>query len=109
MVRRIAGAALAVLFVAGLATAGDTKEAKGTVKAVATNSITITDSAAKDWTFAVDKDTMVVVKGGSHKMSQLKADGKPITIDEFVAVKKNVMVNYVEKDGKSVAREVHVK
>jgi hypothetical protein len=109
MVRRIAGAALAVLFVAGLAAAGDTKEAKGTVKAVAMNSITITDSAAKDWTFAVDKETMVVASGASHKMDRLKADGKPVTIEEFVAVKKNVIVSYVEKDGKATAKEVHVK
>jgi hypothetical protein len=109
MVRRIAGVALAVLFVAGLAAAGDAKEAKGTVKSVAADSITVTDSAAKDWTFAVDKETTVLASGGSHKMSQLKADGKATTITEFVAVKKNVIVKYVEKDGKAVATEVHVK
>ena len=62
MVRRIAGAALALLFVAGLAAAGDTKEATGTVKSVATDSITVTDSAAKDWTFAVDKETSVFAR-----------------------------------------------
>jgi hypothetical protein len=109
MVRRIAGVALAVLFVAGLAAAADTKEASGTVKSVAADSITVTDSAAKDWTFAVDKETMVRAKGASHKMDQLKADGKPTTIMEFVAVKKNVSVTYVEKDGKAIAKEVHVK
>ena len=48
-----------LLFVAGLAAAGDTKEATGTVKSVAADSITVTDSAAKDWTFAVDKETTV--------------------------------------------------
>jgi hypothetical protein len=109
MVRRIAGAALAVLFVVGLAAAGDTKEATGTVKAVAADSITVTDSAAKDWTFVVDKDTSVYARGASHKMDKLKADGKPTTIVEFVAVKKDVTVKYVEKDGKAVAQEVRVK
>ena len=109
MVRRITGAALAVLFVAGLAVAGDTKEATGTVKSVVADSITITDSAAKDWTFAVDNETTVFVRGGSHKMNQLKADGKPTTITEFVAEKKDVAVKYVEKDGKAMAKEVHVK
>jgi hypothetical protein len=109
MVRRIAGAALALLFVAGIAAAGDTKEATGTVKAVAADSITVTDSAAKDWTFAVDKETTVTASGASHKMDKLKADGKPTTIIEFVAVKKNVVVKYVEKDGKATAKEVHVK
>jgi hypothetical protein len=109
MVRRIAGAALAVLFVAGLAAAGDAKEASGTVKSVATDSITVTDSAAKDWTFVVDKETMVRAKGASHKMDQLKADGKPTAITEFVAAKQLVTVSYVEKDGKTVAKEVRVK
>lgn len=109
MLRRIAGATLALLFVAGLAVASDAKEATGTVKAVATDSITITDSAAKDWTFVVDKETTVFAKGASHKMDKLKADGKPTTITEFVAEKKNVAVKYVEKDGKATAKEVHVK
>jgi ABC-type Fe3+-hydroxamate transport system substrate-binding protein len=109
MVRRIAGVALAVLFVAGLAAAGDTKEAMGTVKSVTADSITVTDSAAKDWTFAVDKETTVVASGASHKMDRLKADGKPTTITEFVAVKKNVVVKYAEKDGKMIAKEVQVK
>ena len=107
--RRIAGVTLALLFVAGLATAGETKEAHGTVKAVASNSITITDSASKDWTFGVDKETMVVVSGGRHKMDRLKADGKLVTIDEFVKEKSNVIVNYVEKDGKAIAKEVKIK
>jgi hypothetical protein len=107
--RRIVGVTLALLVAAGLATAGETKEAKGTVKAVAGNSITITDSAAKDWTFGIDKETTVIVSGGRHKMDKLKADGKPVTIDEFVKEKNNVIVNYVEKDGKTIAREVHVK
>jgi hypothetical protein len=109
MLRRIAGVTLALLFVAGLAVAGDAKEATGTVKAVATDSITITDSAAKDWTFAVDKETLVIASGASHKMDKLKADGKPATITEFVAVKKRVVVTYAEKDGKPTAKEVHVK
>ena len=110
MVRRIAGAALAVLFVAGLAAAGDAKEASGTVKSVAADSITVTDSAAKDWTFAVDsKETLVVAKGGHHKMDKLKADGKPMLISEFMAEKDKVVVQYSEKDGKLTAKEVHVK
>ena len=34
--------------------ADSTKTAKGTVKTVAADSLTVTDSAGKDWTFAVD-------------------------------------------------------
>ena len=109
MVRRIAGFALALLFAAGLAAAGDAKEASGTVKSVAADSITVTDSAAKDWTFAVDKGTTVRAKGASHKMDHLKADGKPTLVTEFVSVKQQVTVTYVEKDGKPAAKEIRVK
>jgi hypothetical protein len=109
MIRRIACATLALLFVAGLAVAADTaKEATGKVKAVAADSITV-DSAGKEATFVVDKDTMVVASGAKHKMDKLKADGKPTVITEFVALDKTVTVKYVEKDGKQVAKEVHVK
>ena len=108
MIRRIAGATLALLVVAGFAAAGETR-ATGTVKTVSADSITVTDSASKDWTFVVDKETTVVAKGASHKMDKLKADGKPTTITEFVSVKNNVVVLYAEKDGKSIAKEVHLK
>ncbi len=109
MIRRIACATLALLFVAGLAVAADAKEATGKVKAVVANSITITDSAAKEMTFVIDKDTTVTASGASHKMDKLKADGKPTVITEFVSVDKNVVVKYVEKDGKQFAKEVQVK
>ena len=109
MTRKIACAALALLFVAGFALAADTtKEAAGKVKAVVADSITI-DHAGKDATFVVDKDTMVIASGASHKMDKLKADGKPTLITEFVAPDKTVTVKYVEKDGKQVAKEVAVK
>ena len=109
MVRRIAGVAL-VLLVAGFVSAGEHKEMTGTVKVVSGGTFTVTDSAAKDWTFAVDsKETLVVAKGGHHKMDQLKADGKPLLIGEFVAEKDKVSVKYFEKDGKLIAKEVHVK
>ncbi len=107
--RRVCVAAMAVLLLAGLAVAGDTKEASGTVKAVTTDSVTVTDAAAKDWTFVIDKETTVEVAGGSHKMDKMKEGGKPTLITEFVAVKKPVAVKYVEKDGKMYAKEVRVK
>jgi hypothetical protein len=106
--RRIAGATLVFLVVAGFALAADMK-ASGAVKAVTGDSITVTDSTSKDWTFTVDKDTSVRAKGATHKMDKLKADGKPTLITEFVSAKKNVVVTYTEKDGKMVAKEVLVK
>ena len=109
MVRRVALSLLALLFVAGVAVASDTKEANGTVKSVAGNTFVVTDSAGKDWSFDVDKATMVEVKGGSHKMSAGKADGKPTPLSEFLAAKQSVLVQYLEKDGKMVAKHVRVK
>ena len=109
MVRKVAGVALALL-VAGFVFAGDVKEVTGTVKSVTGGTFVVTDAAAKDWTFAVDsKETLVVAKGGKHKMDALKADGKPPVIGEFVAEKQTVVVKYGEKDGKLTAKEVHVK
>jgi len=56
----------------------------GTVKVVTGGTFVVTDSAAKDWTFGVDsKETLVVAKGGRHKMDKLKADGKAPVIGEF--------------------------
>jgi ABC-type Fe3+-hydroxamate transport system substrate-binding protein len=109
MVRKIAFALLAVLFVAGLAVAGEMKEATGTIKSVSGSSFVVTDAAGKDWTFDVDKGTTVIAKGASHKMDALKADGKMPTIDEFLKEKQSAVVKYWEKDGKVVAKEVRVK
>jgi hypothetical protein len=107
--RKLAGVALALL-VAGFVFAGDVKEVTGTVKSVTGGTFVVTDSAAKDWTFAVDtKETLVIAKGGRHKMDQLKADGKPAVIGEFVAEKDKVVIKYGEKDGTLIAKEVHVK
>jgi len=107
--RKVAGVTLALL-VAGFVFAGEAKEVTGTVKSVTGGTFVVTDSAAKDWTFAVDpKETLVVAKGGHHKMDKLKADGKPAVIGEFVAEKDKVVIKYGEKDGKLIAKDVHVK
>ena len=109
MVRRLALSLLALLFVVGVAVAGDTKEANGTVKSVAGNTFVVTDSAGKDLSFDVDKSTMVEVKGGAHKLEAIKADGKPSPLSEFLAAKQTVIVQYSEKDGKMLAKHVRVK
>jgi hypothetical protein len=108
MVRRML-LCLAFVFVAQLAVAGDTKDATGTVKSVAGSSFVVTDSTGKDWSFDVDKSTLVLVRGGSHKMDAIKADGKPAQLSEFLAAKNEVHVQYSEKDGKMLAKEVRVK
>jgi hypothetical protein len=109
MLRRLCILTLAATCVVGFALAGEMKEANGTVKSVEQNGFTVTDSNAKDWTFAVDKDTLVLAKGASHKMDKLKDDGKLPTIGEFVSAKQAVYVKYTEKDGKMVAKEIRIK
>ena len=108
MVRKIM-LCLAFLFVAHVAVAAESKVANGTVKSVSGSSFVVTDSAGKDWTFDVDKTTTVLVKGGSHKMDAVKADGKPAQLSEFLAAKQDVRVEYSEKNGKMMAKEVRVK
>jgi len=113
MMRQLTGAAALVLLVSALGYAKDekaaAKEVTGTVKSVSGSEFTVT-SGGKDMTFAVDsKETQVIEKGGTHKFDKLKADGKPAVISEFLKESQNVTVKYVEKDGKMVAKQVHVK
>lgn len=79
--------------------ADTTKSAKGTVKTVAMDSLTITDSAGKDWTFAVDSKTKVVASGGSHKTADTKAMGKVPEITDVVKAGASVSVKYHELEG----------
>ena len=111
MVRKLSGAAL-VLLLSALVYAGEGKAAKevtGTVKSVSASEFTV-KSGDQDMTFTVDsKETLVVAKGGNHKMDQLKADGKPALLSEFVSENQTVSVTYYEKDGKMIAKKVHVR
>ncbi len=111
MVRQLAGAAL-VLLVSALGYAGEgkaaAKEVTGTVKSVSGSEFTV-KTGDKDMTFTVDnKETQVVEKGGAHKFDKLKADGKPAVISEFLSENQTVSVRYYEKDGKMIAKQVHV-
>jgi hypothetical protein len=95
---------LAPLLVLGLVLvsptfAADTKTAKGTVKTVVADSLTVTDSAGKDWTFAVDTKTKVIATGGSHKTAETKAAGKTPAITDVVKTGASVTVKYHELDG----------
>ncbi len=112
MMRQLTGAAALVLLVSalGFAKEGRTaaKEVTGMVKSISGSEFTV-DAAGKDMTFTVDsKETQVIAKGGTHKFDKLKADGKPAVISEFLAPNDKVMVKYTEKDGKMVAKQVHV-
>lgn len=106
MVRKIVSCLAFLLVAANLALAA---EANGTVKSVAGNGFVVTDSAGKDWSFDVNGNTTVLVKGGSHKMDAVKADGKKPQLSEFLSAKQEVNVSYTEKDGKMLAKDIRVK
>jgi hypothetical protein len=70
-----------------------TLSAMGTVSAVTADSLTV-KSKTDSWTFTVDKTTTVNAKGATHKTAELKKDGKPSTLPEFVKVGDAVTVTY---------------
>ena len=70
-----------------------TMSASGKVSAVAADSVTVKGKDA-EWTFGVDKATVVVAKGASHKMAAISADKKPAVVTEFVHVGDDVAVKY---------------
>ena len=85
-----------------------TMTAVGTVKAVAADSLTVTDKDGKDWTFMVDKATKVVAKGGSHMTADKKANNEPVTMSDAVKVGEKVNVKYHDMGDKKHAAMVRV-
>ena len=111
--RWFAGFIVALFVLAGFASASyasdKTKDAKGTVKTVAADSVTVTDAAGKDWTFAVDAKTKLIAAGGSHKTAETKAAGKSPAIVDVVKTGAKVTVKYHELEGgKMHAAELRV-
>ena len=86
---------------------GKTLTAAGKVSAVSANSVTVKGKDA-EWTFAVDKSTVVTAKGGSHKVAAMKADKQPIVITEFVVVGDDVSVKYHDMGATKHAASVRV-
>jgi hypothetical protein len=70
-----------------------TLNAQGTVTAVAPDSLSVKGKGG-DWTFVIDKTTVVVAKGATHKTLELKAEGKSAKLTDFVKVGDQVTVNY---------------
>ena len=85
-----------------------TMTATGTVKAVAADSLTVTDKDGKDWMFTVDKATKVVAKGGSHMAADKKANNEAVTIADAVKVGEKVSVKYHDMGDKKHAAMVRV-
>jgi ABC-type Fe3+-hydroxamate transport system substrate-binding protein len=109
---RVVGLLAALLLVGFVSTSSasdKTKNAKGTVKTVAADTVTVTDAAGKDWTFAVDAKTKLIASGGSHKTAETKSMGKSPLITDLVKEGTKVTVKYHELEGgKMHAAEVRV-
>lgn len=106
--KRLVALAVMVLVVGGVAAAQDTKTASGTVKAVAGDSLTITDKDGKDMTFAVDGKTELFATGGSHKTADTKAMGKKPVIADVVKTGAKVSIEYHDMGGKMHAAKIRV-
>src|SRR5262245_9441834 len=90
---------LGLVLVAPAFAADTTKTAKGTVKTVAADSLTVTDSAGKDWTFVVDTKTKGCASVGPHKTADTTAMGKVPEITDVVKTGASVTVKYHELEG----------
>jgi hypothetical protein len=109
MLRFAAALAVVALFAAPAKAADKTMTAKGTVKTVAVDSLTITDSATKDWTFKIDSQTKVIASGGSHKTAETKLMDKVPEITDIVKTGAKVSVKYHDLGGGAMhAAEVRV-
>jgi len=70
-----------------------TLNAQGAVTAVAPDSLSVKGKGG-EWTFVIDKATVVTAKGATHKSLELKAEGKSTKLTDFVKVGDQVTVNY---------------
>ena len=84
-----------------------TIDVAGTVTAVTTDSLTV-KGKTESWTFAIDKDTQVIVKGATNKNLELKAEGKAPKLTDFVKVADYVTVNYHDQGAKKHAATIRV-
>ena len=82
-------------------------DAQGAVTAVAPDSLTV-KGKTDTWTFTVDKETIVTVKGATHKNLELKREGKASKLPEFVKVGDTVIVGYHETGATKHAATIRV-
>ena len=82
-------------------------DAQGAVTAVAPDSLTV-KGKTDTWTFTVDKETIVTVKGATHKNLELKREGKASKLTEFVKVGDTVIVGYHEQGAAKHAATIRV-
>ena len=108
MLRRLAIVAVAVLLASTFAFAGDVEEAEGTVKSVASNTVTVTGGDGAEWTFEATPDSMILAEGASHKMKDLEEAGEKATLDKFLKADQKVTVKYWESGGTRYIKKLRV-
>ena len=90
------------------AVAEDAKSARGTVSAVAANSLTVKVGAA-DMKFAIDSKTEVIASGAGTATRRAQAAGTPgPALSDFVKVGNAVMVNFADAGAMHHATRVQV-
>ena len=99
MLQRFSMTAFAILAMSALAFAGEAQVAKGQVKAVSGNTITVSDADGQVWSYEVTASTQVTAEGAAHKAAKLSSVGKKTTLDEFVRENQRVTVSCSERDG----------
>jgi len=104
--RRVAIVTALALLVFAVAASAQEKWVRGEITAISGNSITV-KTADGPMTFAVDKTTDVVVRGGSTATREAhKAGQEGATLDKLFKVGDKVEVHYSEAGGKMIAAEI---
>jgi hypothetical protein len=108
MFRKVALTAIAVLAVSAVAFAGEAQLAKGKVKSVSGNTVTVAGEDGQVWTFEATQKTKVVAEGAAHKSEELSAIGKKTEISQFVRENQFVTVKYWEDNGTRYLKKLRV-
>jgi hypothetical protein len=95
-------------FVSAQGASAKTMNARGTVSAVAPDSLSVKGGGADTWTFMIDKDTSVTAKGATHKSLALKADGKSTVLTDFVKIGDEVTIQYHDMGSMKHAARINV-
>jgi hypothetical protein len=91
-----------------LVAADDTQYARGTVKAVGADWMTVA-VGARDIRFTVDEQTSIVAPGGTTATERAEAGARPVPrFGEFVKPGRAVLISYLEQGGAFHALDVHV-
>lgn len=93
---------------ATLLAADDPQTARGTVKAIGPDWLTVA-VGERELKFTVDEQTSVVARGAGTATRRAAAGARPAPrFAEFVTVGKAVLISYLDRDGALYASDIHV-